>query len=289
MEKIQEEIKRDGEFSKIKEHIARLCQDAFAGEVAQEGIGEGMTMSFSNSSLKRFLWRANNYRLKISFPLKTDGTPLEIEGAINGFLWKPGKGSKTIRFDESLTAQVFPSCVFMIYSLKKRGEKAWWVVDHQRIPDFKAWVDEKVNGILSVCLEAYARMGFKPPEAGQISWIRHEDEVKGEEAICRIPGDLIMYDTVFKKVYKEGVEFKSPVFLKNYITNRAIEDLSPEIASELRRIHELIEDPLLFLKESIKKVSEIPSFRERIAALSDQQRSDLTDWIFKSYHAGIIT
>ena len=89
-------------------------------------------------------------------------------------------------------------------------------------------------------------------------WKRHEDEVKRESFIDSLPPDLVIHDTYFKKVYQKGVEFKSPVFVKNYIANRAIEDLSPEIAKEINifnmKIDKVVES-MVYAAENSKILS----------------------------------
>jgi hypothetical protein len=60
--------------------------------------------------------------------------------------------------------------------------------------------------------------------------------MKGEEVIDSIPRETIIHDTVFKKVYPEGVEFiggkgiEPGSRMKNYLKNRAVEDIAPELA-----------------------------------------------------------
>jgi hypothetical protein len=59
-----------------------------------------------------------------------------------------------------------------------------------------------------------------------------EFEVK-DKALKDIPRKMRLKDDIFKKVYKTGIEFYDPVFVKNYITNRALEDKTPDFEKRI--------------------------------------------------------
>ena len=92
-----------------------------------------------------------------------------------------------------------------------------------------------------------------------------EIEIKGEEFIDSLPRDLIIHDTVFKKVYEQGVEFKGVPYVKNYIKNRALEDVSPIISDQLMLIDKKIE--LLNKKQKIPRNTELVKI---IKAMAEQ-------------------
>jgi hypothetical protein len=75
--------------------------------------------------------------------------------------------------------------------------------------------------------------------------IRKEIEIKDPK--LKIPKNLLMRDTLGKKVYKktDSIELYSPDLLKRFIKNRAIEDWSPELAAKL---DVLIDSNLRFAK-----------------------------------------
>lgn len=89
-------------------------------------------------------------------------------------------------------------------------------------------------------------------------WIRYEDFIKGEEYINKIPREVIIHDSYFKKVYDNGIEFiqkdkEEPVIhLKNYIKNRAVEEIAPEIAQEIADLRATISS-----ERDIKRLKEI--------------------------------
>jgi hypothetical protein len=54
-----------------------------------------------------------------------------------------------------------------------------------------------------------------------------EFEIK-DKALKNISRKMRLKDDIFKKVYQTGVEFYDPTYVKNYITNRALEDKKPD-------------------------------------------------------------
>ena len=116
-------------------------------------------------------------------------------------------------------------------------------------------------------------------------WIRHEDDVKGEEFIDDLPESLIMHDTYFKKVYPKGVELKSPIYVKNYISNRVLENLAPMICKELNRLHLKVDqyDMVSFLKREIKELNDVFKFPDEIRWLRNKERKELTAFIFERF------
>ena len=82
-------------------------------------------------------------------------------------------------------------------------------------------------------------------------WIRNEDGIHGEDFLDKIPKDIIIHDTYFKKVYQDHIEFKSPTFMKNYISNRAIENIAPEVAKEIHDLNNNMMSNLAAYNESL--------------------------------------
>ena len=116
-------------------------------------------------------------------------------------------------------------------------------------------------------------------------WSRYEEFTKGEEFIDSIPQEVIIHDTFFKKVYKKGIEFKntkkgeSPgVHIKNYIKNRAIEDIAPEIARAIES-----QNPLRALISKIHSIADLTKYPALIGLLTPQDRQELENWTFNKF------
>ena len=113
-----------------------------------------------------------------------------------------------------------------------------------RLEEIKEGIRSVIDGAIVGFVDRYDGLGVNKQsgEGGKrdllkrVFWVRHEDWVKGEEFIDRIPRGLVIHDSVFKKVYEEGVEFVGGKGVpgvgevKRYLKNRVVEDFAPEIA-----------------------------------------------------------
>ena len=66
--------------------------------------------------------------------------------------------------------------------------------------------------------------------------VRGEHGMHGIDYLDRIPEDMIIHDTIFKKVYKGKVEFYDPASIKNVVTNNAVKEFAPEIAASINDV-----------------------------------------------------
>jgi len=78
-------------------------------------------------------------------------------------------------------------------------------------------------------------------------WLRHEDWLKTEEYISKLPRDLIIYDEIVKKVYADGVEFhggsgkEGAEEVRQALRNLALVKMTPELVGVLERMSDRIE------------------------------------------------
>ena len=112
-------------------------------------------------------------------------------------------------------------------------EKAVYKIEADNIEDIHKRIDERVESIKQRCIKTAKKViecyGGKADYSKAV-WIRHEDAIHKEDWI---PEEAVIHDTHFKKVYPTQVEMKSPAFIKNFYSNRVIEEIAPEIAKEL--------------------------------------------------------
>lgn len=253
-----------------QKHVADLTKDIFPCAENHD------TMSLLSGGVAKksfLLWRPNNYRLKIcfsgskkasktssgnkraepTFPMTNDVKassgnkrvastfPMEIK--------VHAKGMSSLRLNARITLLIHTNCVIGIFSLKSiEGKKQWFKVEIDTLQSFSDWLDAKVKAIEDELMCEISKLGLDLDMDSKV-WIRHEDGVKNEEFLDSIPANLIMHDSYFKKVYKDEVEFKSPSYVKNYLSNRAIENIAPEISSELAEIKSLL-SPRVVSEES---------------------------------------
>lgn len=73
--------------------------------------------------------------------------------------------------------------------------------------------------------------------------VRKEVEVK-DDFTEQIPRDVLMHDTIFKKVYPKGVEFiggEAETRLKAYFNNQTVKDFAPDFLEAFNRMTESLE------------------------------------------------
>lgn len=216
-----------------KEHVNKLVKPIFDKVLQEIGMD---TMSVAHKTIK-FLWRPNNYRLLIPYKLinfKGNTTKgITVSNHQTKYSIK-NLGEATLMLD---TPKKKEAKLTVIYKPSKRF---YYNVESNSINDMGEYISNKVNEIETKLLEAankFQRLVGGQAIISEKIWIRHEDEVHGEDFIDKIPRDLIIHDTYFKKVYEKGIEFKNPAYVKKYISARVIEDIAPEIANEINKLN----------------------------------------------------
>lgn len=110
-----------------------------------------------------------------------------------------------------------------------------------------------------------------------------ENKIIGEDSIQKIDPNILFRNPVVKKVYHESnVEFSDPVYVVNYLQNRALENVAPDINRALQTVL-INQDPLKYLKSNIKSVEDIINYSEIISPLSESDKEELWNWIFETY------
>ncbi len=213
-----------------KKHIDKIVKPIFDRVLKEMGID-----TMSGVKTISFLWRPNNYRLQIPFKTETFKRDTTIKS-----------GVKISNYGTKFTLKDFNEATIMLDIPKKTPakitiihhplKKFYYHIESDSIKGIEERIFQRVNEIESKLINAaeeFTKLVGGEAVINKREWKRHEDEVKRESFIDSLPPDLVIHDTYFKKVYQKGLEFKSPVFVKNYISNRAIEEISPEIAKEI--------------------------------------------------------
>ena len=235
--------------------------------IPKEALSNSMTSIENKSSL---IWRPNNYRRQIIVKEKDNSAIQKILSAI-GIIptdtrvnFNPHTKILSIRnYQPNITIQYAKNTLTAIYYQNIiSGVKETYLISRntqkevdERLDEIKNSIQEKIDNTLTDFIKK-ANIGimFNKP-----MWIRHEDFAKGESFIDSIPREVIIHDTFFKKVYPVGIEFMSnkeirepTTALKNYIKNRAIEDISPIIANELLEVKEMVKEGIALNLSSVE-------------------------------------
>jgi len=92
------------------------------------------------------------------------------------------------------------------------------------------------------------------------NWKTHRKEIEvKDDMLNKIPEDMNIHSHLFKKVYDSGVEFFDESSVVNYIENRALENVAPIIARELKDIKQTItpKEDIKEMKEWMKSTTEL--------------------------------
>lgn len=237
-------MERDIHNKNIGDYIDKITTPIF-NKVPQEGPSNSMTTSKTPHC---FIFRPNNYRRQIEVKEKDNSTSIRIRGAIRKFPMELNINEHTKiisikNYEPNITIQYGKKTLTAIYSCPRiNGNKQVYQIERDTTEE----IDKRINEIkedikkrLDSSLKKFSRQFNLSLPFMKPSWSRHEDFIKGEEFIDQIPRETIIHDTVFKKVYGEGVEFiggkkeEPTAHFKTYIKNRAIEDIAPKIAEAI--------------------------------------------------------
>lgn len=251
------------------------------------------------STEKLLSFRFNNYRRELRLRCRN----YAIKGLLGGTIDLTNKlhisehtGIITIReYAPQVMIQMGKQTITAIWSQRIiNGNKETFVIEGN--PEgISEWLDNKTEEIktqLDSALLGFVRrynlklVSYKPV------WKRKELEIKGDTFIDSLPAECLIHDTVGKKVYETGFEFKDEVYVKNYIKNRAVEELGPEIRKDLKEIKEMIQPKKTALQECLdvinKETNDIDSMiqglRSKIKGLSsDMEREHIENMIYLKY------
>jgi hypothetical protein len=197
---------------------------------------------------------------------KTNSTISAIKSAIgiiptphSHLLFIKGYKGVTLMYGKDILTAIFSQPII-------GGVKETWLIERDSLKEIDARLDEIKENIrlkLDEALLAFSRQFNIILPFEKVVWSRHEDWIKGEEYIDRLPREVVIHDTCFKKVYGEGIEFiqtkmgeEPTAKIKAYIKNRALEDFTPELVEEMSQIRVAIEsfkdEALIPLTEQIK-------------------------------------
>jgi hypothetical protein len=231
------------------------------------------TMSMS-PGFGSYAFRPNNYRRCYDFLVRCDTACFDFDKVSL-------KGIGIVKNGE-VTLLVGPHKVTAIMA---RGDR-WFEV---------RGVPEVVNGRIRVVEEGIKNTLDRVVKSfvegnglvvGEGVWVRKEFALKGDDFLDGLPEDLIIHDSVFKKVYGNTTEFKSDrvgdagAFAKVYIKNRALEDLSPEFVRVINELVGVSFDPVLWARRELIERGDmsVGVLNEVALRIPRSFRPELLDW-----------
>lgn len=189
-------------------------------------------------------WQPHNYRLYIDFDRTTLKLPGDNKTEGSSAVYRL-VNSKEICFDNFQGCRIVikRSQVEITNLINPRWYRVQLAPEGTIGPQFQEIIAQKDKECLDA-LKAFIAI-YGGSSKFQIMNARSEDKIMGEEKISEIPKNMVFHTDIVKKVYNEhNVEFSSPAAASNYLKNRAIESISPEIVQELKHIRACVAEPI---------------------------------------------
>ena len=218
----------------LEERIKKIVTPTFLKEIFYK---ESLTMP--EDFKKIYQYRPNNYSIKIPLKHSLSLVQKEIEGVKLNFKCKekPMKNWTGLIIDNyhGCTVEINTKCV-IFYLTEKIERLVPYPHSEEAIMKIKKTIEDRLVDIAKrFQKETKIKLNVE-------NWDNHrkEIEIKGDLVLDNIPKDMNIHAENFKKVYEKGVEFFDEASVVNYINNRALEDLSPEMVKELIEIKKLM-------------------------------------------------
>lgn len=259
LKQFSEEIRQ-----KIAHHADLLPQEAEQNHMLVGRFYKGAT--------KKVFYKPHNYRLYFDFNPASLTNPKPTP---KGWIYK-GIVNGTERL---YTYRLFNIRVKKTQVEVQNKDNRWFPVELST--DSKKQIQDIINKKDEQCIRILKSFiyHFKGFSEFKILNRHSEDKITSEDSIDLIPIKQKWHTDTAKKVYNEpNVEFSSPAFASNYISSRAVEDIAPEIAEAIREVN-----PLQALKSKVSKIDDIFVHKELVAKLSENDKREYEDWIFKQF------
>ncbi len=263
----------------IKKHIDEITTPIFNKVLQETGLNPMMVGRVEGSKKIQWLWQPHNYRLYFDFdkrnfnPPRSDNPTLKkLKIRLVGFDYQSKNYGSEHHFNN------FYGCRIVIKKTQvevtnKSHNKQWRLMTARDIDDIGCRINEVTERLDKQCIEALKKIikyfGGKSKFEILKKRCKGEHGVHGLDFLDKIPEDMVIHDTVFKKVYKKKVEYKSPVHVKNTVSNYAIHNIAPDIANELTIIKEAVMGTLKINADTSKVLNQFATSYTQHSSIYD--------------------
>ncbi len=229
-------MKKEKEVS-LKEHTDSITNPIFKKVLQETHTNPTLVGRVQKSNPIKFLWQPHNYRIYFNFNKKNFKV-------ITPSLYKyPAFEYGLMNYGSEHHFDNFMSCRIIIKKniaevINKSHHKQWRLITADSIKEIDTKIKEvvsKLNNQGINALKGLIRLCGGISDC-KILKVRGEHGIHGVDYLDRIPEEMIIHDTVFKKQYKKKVEFYDPVHIKNVVTNDAVNNIAPEISDSINEI-----------------------------------------------------
>lgn len=274
------------ENNNVEEYVRRVVTPIF-DKVLQETPKNRLSVGRGRFEEKKELgicfYNPHNYRLYFDF-LKSGFTPTirtltDPLGSV--YLYRSLNHGKEHFYDGFMGCKITVKKNSILLMPKEKRE---YIIDLNKPinPQIVEAVKEK-DSLLVNALKGFIKAHGGSSKFNIVKRWVGENKIIGEEFIQKIDPNILFRNPVVKKVYHESnVEFADPVYVVNYLQNRALENVAPDINQALQTVL-INQDPLKYLKSNVKGVEYIIDYANIIRLLSDFDRMEFWNWIIETY------
>jgi len=218
----------------LKEYVERLTTPIFNKVLQEAGINPSLVARVQNSKQIKFLWQPHNYRIYFNFNKKNFKVVTPSLYKYPAFSYQLTNHGSEHHFDNFMNCRIIIKKT-MAEVINKSHNQQWRLITANSIPQ----IDKRINEVVSKlnnqginALKGIIRLCGGISDC-KILKVRGEHGIHGIDYLDRIPEEMIIHDTIFKKQYRKKPEFYEPVHIKNIVTNNAINDIAPDIADSI--------------------------------------------------------
>ena len=236
-------MKKDKEVcnKSIKDYVDRITNPIFNKVLLESNDNPMMVGGVQESKSIKFLWQPHNYRLYFNFNKRNFKVVTPSLYKYPAFSYKLANYGSEHHFDNFMGCRIVIK-KNLVEVINKSHHKQWRLITASNINE----IDTKINEVVSKlnnqginALKGLIRLCGGISDC-KILKVRGEHGIHGIDYLDRIPEEMIIHDTVFKKQYKKKLEFYEPAHIKNVVTNNAINDIAPDIAASIKGLENSI-------------------------------------------------
>ncbi len=240
-------------------------KNPFLANSPQEGsFNHTMVVKNNNKENITYLWQPHNHRLYFDFdksnfnPIKPSYHTLKkYESMVavfnTAYTYTPLNHNSEHKYENFMGCQIRVK-KNQVEVINKWHNKQWRKLTADNLKQINEMIDKEMQILKDQSTEALKSFIdlHKGKSRFEVLKLKCEHGIHGDDYLDKIPREMIIHDTYFKKEYAKKVELFKVAEVKNYISNRCIENIAPEIAAEINNIHNSVSKPLKDLNESIQ-------------------------------------
>jgi len=236
--------------NKAKEYIYRIVTPIFEKVLQEAKLNHRMVGNSTPKPTVTFLWQPHNYRLYFDFSKENFNPKKPSNHTLQKFksmvaIFNTAYNYTSLNYDSEHKYEKFMFCTIRVKKSQIEVTnhshlKQWRKITAESVEEVDQRIDAVMNDLKEHSIKAlkYFIQLHGGKSKFKILNERCEHGIHGDDYLDKIPSELIIHDTYIKKPYLEKSEFKSTAAIKNYVSNRAVEKIYPEIAFEINKLNQ---------------------------------------------------